>query len=327
MDPSMIVGIVAVVVVILLIVAVVVVAIRSPKDADPLQTRLAEFSTRERPLTLEEIEMSLPFSERVILPALRKLGAFAEKFTPQASLLEVQHLLDLAGNPRGWSPTIVWGARIAATVLIFLGVLFLAIISPPNSDFSIQKNPLMMLGGAVAGGAFGYFLPVLLLRSTINRRQDAVLKAMPDALDLLCVCVEAGLGFDQAMSKVAEKWENELSIAFERVIQEVRLGKLRREALRDMADRMDVSDMTSFVAAIIQADQLGVSMGKVLRIQSEQMRMKRRQRAEKKAHEAPVLMLIPMAFLIFPSIYIVLLGPSVFILMNSRSIGAVFGGG
>jgi tight adherence protein C len=129
------------------------------------------------------------------------------------------------------------------------------------------------------------------------------------------------------MVKVSEKWENELSLAFERVIQEVRLGKLRREALRDMADRMDLSDMTSFVAAIIQADQLGVSMGKVLRIQSDQMRMKRRQRAEKKAHEAPIKMLIPMAFLIFPAIYIVLLGPAVLILMNSAAIHAVFGGG
>jgi len=129
------------------------------------------------------------------------------------------------------------------------------------------------------------------------------------------------------MAKVAEKWENELSLAFERVIQEIRLGKLRREALRSMADRMDLPDMTSFVAAIIQADQLGVSMGKVLRIQSDQMRMKRRQRAEKKAHEAPIKMLIPMAFLIFPSIYIVLLGPSALILMNSPGIQSVFGGG
>ena len=149
-----------------------------------------------------------------------------------------------------------------------------------------------------------------MLKSKITRRQDIIIKAMPDALDLLTVCVEAGLGFDQAMQKVSEKWDNELSQAFALVIQQIRLGKLRREALKDMADRMDIPEMTSFVAALIQADQLGVSMAKVLRIQSEQMRLKRRQRAEKKAHEAPILMLIPMAFLIFPSIYIVLLGPA-----------------
>ena len=127
-------------------------------------------------------------------------------------------------------------------------------------------------------------------------------------------------------SKVSEKWENDLSLAFDRVIQEVRLGKLRRDALRDMAERMEVSDMTSFVAAIIQADQLGVSMGKVLRIQSDQMRVRRRQRAEKKAHEAPVKMLIPMVFLIFPSIYVVLLGPAALILINSPAMKSVFGG-
>jgi tight adherence protein C len=138
--------------------------------------------------------------------------------------------------------------------------------------------------------------------------------------------VEAGQGFDQAMQQVSDKWENELSIAFERVIQEIRLGKLRREALRDMADRMDIGDMTSFVAALIQADQLGVSMSKVLRIQSDQMRMKRRQRAEKKAHEAPVKMLIPMAFLIFPSIYIILLGPAALTVMNSPALRSVSGG-
>jgi tight adherence protein C len=180
---------------------------------------------------------------------------------------------------------------------------------------------------AAGAALLGFYLPMMFLQSKIKRRQDVIIKAMPDALDLLTVCVEAGLGFDQAMSKVSEKWENELSLAFERVIQEVRLGKLRREALRDMADRMDIPDMTSFVAAIIQADQLGVSMGKVLRIQSDQMRVKRRQRAEKKAHEAPVKMLIPMAFLIFPSIYIVLLGPAALILLNSPSIKAIFGGG
>jgi tight adherence protein C len=166
----------------------------------------------------------------------------------------------------------------------------------------------------------------MFLSSRIRRRQDTILKAMPDALDLLTVCVEAGLGFDQAMQKVSDKWENELSLGFERALQEIRLGKLRREALRDMADRMDIPDMTSFVAAIIQADQLGVSMGKVLRIQSDQMRIKRRQRAEKKAHEAPVKMLIPMAFLIFPSIYIVLLGPAAMILFNSPALRSVFGG-
>jgi len=144
---------------------------------------------------------------------------------------------------------------------------------------------------------------------------------MPDALDLLTICVEAGLGFDAAMAKVAEKWESELSLAFARVIQEIQLGKIRREALRDMADRIGIPEMTSFVAAVIQSEQLGVSMAKVLRIQSDQMRVRRRQAAEEEAHKAPVKMLIPMALLIFPSLMITLMTPAALRLMNSALAG------
>ena len=160
-------------------------------------------------------------------------------------------------------------------------------------------------------------MPELLVRSRIERRQKSIRKAMPDALDLLTICVEAGLGFDAAMSKVNEKWDNELSLAFGRVLREIQLGKLRREALRDMADRIGIAEMTSFVAAIIQSEQLGVSMAKVLRIQADQMRIKRRQLAEEEAHKAPIKMLFPMGLLIFPSLMIILLGPAAIMMMQS----------
>ena len=320
MDPVLI---VVIVLVLAVIVALVIVGLVSPEGKDPLQTRLAEFSARERPPTLEEIELSQPFSERVLLPVARKMGEFVTRFTPQASLQSIQHQLDLAGNPRGMDPTLFYVSRLGATGLFAAATLMLTFIAPKGSMFAFASGQAKAILMAIGAGVFGFFLPTLLLRSRINRRQDIITKAMPDALDLLTVCVEAGLGFDQAMSKVCEKWENELSMAFERVINEIRLGKLRREALRDMSDRMDVPDMTSFVAAIIQADQLGVSIGKVLRIQSEQMRIKRRQRAEKKAHEAPVKMLIPMVFLIFPSIYIVLLGPSVVQIIKSGVLNVI----
>jgi tight adherence protein C len=186
-----------------------------------------------------------------------------------------------------------------------------------------QSVSRRFLATAVAGGLGFYLLPTLWLSSQIRGRQAEIVKALPDALDLLTISVEAGLGFDAAMNKVAEKWSNELSVAFKRVIQEIQMGKLRREALRDMADRMDVSDVSSFVAAIIQADQLGVSIAKVLRIQSEQMRIRRRQRAEEKAHQAPVKMLFPMVFLIFPAILIVLLGPAILVLMASGVLGVI----
>jgi tight adherence protein C len=159
------------------------------------------------------------------------------------------------------------------------------------------------------------------LKSKVNSRQKDIRLAMPDALDLLTICVEAGLGFDAAMSKVSEKWENQLSLAFTRAIREIQLGKLRREALKDMADRIGISEMTSFVAAIIQSEQLGVSMSKVLRIQSEQMRLKRRQRAEEEAHKAPVKMIIPMGLLIFPSILIVLMTPA--LLRLTKTFGQI----
>ena len=143
----------------------------------------------------------------------------------------------------------------------------------------------------------------------------------------MTICVEAGLGFDGALQKVYEKWDNLLSLAFGRVIREIQLGKLRREALRDMADRIGLPEMTSFVAAIIQSEQLGVSMAKVLRIQSDQMRIKRRQLAEEQAHQAPIKMLIPMALLIFPSICVVLMTPAVLMMFRSVLGGVLFGGG
>jgi len=145
---------------------------------------------------------------------------------------------------------------------------------------------------------------------------------LPDALDLLTICVEAGLGFDAAMAKVAQKWDSQLSAAFARVLQEIQLGKLRREALRSMAENIEVTELTSFVAAVVQSEQLGVSMARVLRIQADQMRVKRRQLAEEEAHKAPIKMLIPMVFLIFPSLLIVLLAPAALQIIQS----GIFGG-
>ncbi len=296
----------------------VLVGLRSPEAKDPLQSRLAEFGSRERPVTLEEIEMSQPFSERVLLPLIRQVGQMTTRFTPEAALEATQHKLDLAGNPGNIDPKMFMAIRIIAAV----GLGFVLLLA-----FSLSPEPNWVQNLALAGlfVALGYYLPDLWLSSKITRRQDEVVKALPDALDLLTVCVEAGLGFDAAMGKLTEKWENDLALAFGRVLQEVRLGKTRREALRDMSYRLDVPDVTSFIAAVLQAEQLGVSMGKILRIQSDQMRIKRRQRAEQKAHQAPIKMLFPMALLIFPTIWLVLLGPAVLLLKNS-ALSGILGG-
>jgi tight adherence protein C len=160
-------------------------------------------------------------------------------------------------------------------------------------------------------GLVGYLLPVFWLRGRIKKRQKVILKTLPDAIDLMTISVEAGLAFDGAMQRVAEKWNNALSQEFHRALSEMRVGKTKREALHELVQRTGVPDLSTFVASIVQADQLGVSISKVLRIQSEQMRIRRRQRAEEQAHKAPILMMIPMVFLIFPATYIVILGPAV----------------
>jgi len=217
--------------------------------------------------------------------------------------------LELAGHPNNLDAASFLGLRLVAAILFaVLAVLVFVILAPqPN-------QVLYVIGGAL----LGYFLPTLWLKGQISRRQDMIVKRLPDALDLLTICVEAGLGFDAAMAKVYEKWDDPLARAFGRVLQEISLGKLRREALRDMAAGMDVPDVTSFVAAIVQAEQLGVSMARILRVQSDQMRVKRRQRAQEKAQQAPVKMMFPLVLLIFPSIWIVILGPSLIILLETN---------
>jgi tight adherence protein C len=279
-------------------------------DDDPLQARLAEFIQRGDVKSLEEIELSQPFAERVIVPIIRRIGEFSARFTPQKAIQDTARRLELAGNPWPIDASTFLAIRFMLAV-VFGGFLTAVIlISPPSNP----SDNFMYIGGATFGG---FFLPHLMLTSRITRRQTEIRKAMPDALDLLTICVEAGLGFDAAMSKVSEKWENELSLAFARAIREVQLGKVRREALKAMSDRLGIPEMTSFVAAIIQSEQLGVSMAKVLRIQSDQMRLKRRQRAEEEAHKAPIKMIIPMALLIFPSIMIIILTPAALQIMSN----------
>jgi tight adherence protein C len=289
---------------------------RDDRNRDPLQERLAQFGERELPESLEEIELSLPFRDRVLIPVLRKVADITTRFTPEKQLEQTRHQIEVAGMAGSLEPTTFFAMRIGATIGLGLMAFLVFFVLSPNRD----PNALLY---TVGGAALGYFFPVLWLSSKISKRQDNILKALPDALDLLTICVEAGLGFDQAMGKVYEKWENELAIAFGRVLREIQLGKLRREALRDMSERMEVSDVTSFTAAVIQADQLGVSMTKILRVQSDQMRVKRRQRAQEKAHQAPVKMMIPMVLLIFPSLWIVLLGPAVIFLLGSGTLGKI----
>ncbi|MGD8758647.1 MAG: type II secretion system F family protein [Anaerolineales bacterium] len=314
MSPLILLGAV-VLAVILAVIALLFMARGAPDPAELINARLAEFSARDEPMTLEEIELSLRFRERVLIPLSSKIGKIAARFTPQATLENARRRLEMAGGTVRMDPAFFLTMRIVVA-LVFGGMVFIVfIISKRNLLQGMLLTVLFLI--------LGYMFPEMMLTSRIKRRQRAVFRAMPDALDLLTICVEAGLGFDAAMSKVNDKWENDLALEFGRVLQEIRLGKLRRDALRDMSDRLGVPEMTSFVAAVVQSEQLGVSMAKVLKVQSTQMRVRRRQLAEEEAHRAPVKMVFPIGLLIFPSLMIILLGPAIMQLLGSQ-MGGLF---
>jgi tight adherence protein C len=266
-----------------------------------VKARLSQYA--QRPRTLEELELEAPFSDRVLRPVASRLAALISRVMPQTNIETLRRNLILAGNPNNLQANDMLGIKGAAALVLGGGSVVMVTAS--------KVAPSTAVLVVVALAAMGFILPDFWLGSQVSRRKVLITKALPDALDLLTVGVEAGLGFDAALNKVVEKWDNPLTAEFARVLAEMRVGKPRRDALRDMVTRTQVDDVTAFIAAIVQADQLGVSISRVLQIQSEQMRMRRRQRAEEKAHQAPIKMTIPLVFLIFPALMIVILGPAV----------------
>jgi tight adherence protein C len=270
------------------------------RQPDVIGDRLTQFT--ERSMTLEELELQQPFYQRVIVPAIKSLLAVLGKYGPKQSAERLKVNLQMAGNPGGITPVMFVGMRVVLA-LVLGGVVTLV-------TFRSMPLPQAMMYSAI-GFVLGYMLPVMWLGRQITQRKNNITKALPDALDLLCISVEAGLAFDLALQRVTQKWDDELAREFKRVLSDIRLGRSRREALKDLAQRTGVEDVQTFTAAIIQADQLGVSMSKILRLQADQMRVRRRQRAEEKAQQAPVKMLFPLVFLIFPALFVVILGPAV----------------
>lgn len=260
-----------------------------------------------KPSSLEELQFSQPFSRRVIWPALRDLARLMARYTPQQIIETSQRKLELAGNPGDLPAVEFVGLRGITAVLMAL--IFALLFTLMHASFPV----LILL--MVSGAGLGFYLPLLWINMKIRQRQEDMLYALPDALDLLTICVEAGMGLDQAMGKVAEKWDNHLGRAFGRAMSEIRLGRTRMAVLRDMANRADVTELTNFVAALIQAEEHGTPVARILRIQSDQMRVLRRQRAQERANRIPIQLLFPMIFLIFPTIFIVLLGPAMLRIM------------
>jgi len=263
----------------------------------------------EKPLTMEEVELQKPFSERALRPMIERLGALLSRSTPQEARKKLLSELDLAGRPGNLTPEDFGAVRIvAAAVMAALGLLLGLVLC----------SALYAVIALAVGTVLGYYLPQLWLRQKVTGRRNEIQKGLPDAMDLLVIAVDAGLGFDAALSRVVEKYKNALSDEFAKVLKEVSLGKPRLEAMDEMGRASGVDDLHNFIQAIIQSEQFGTGIGKILRIQADEMRRKPRQRAQEKAAQATLKMLLPMVGCIFPTLWIVLLGPAVLILMAPR---------
>lgn len=252
--------------------------------------------------------VTAPFSERVIAPIGDQLINLGRLLTRQGAEERLQHRLDIAGNPRGWTVERIAGFKVLGMVV--LAALGMVMVAARGGSFPV----LVVI--AIAFGTFGYLLPNLLLINAGQKREERMRNALPDALDLMTISVEAGLGFDAAMSRVAHDTKGPLAQEFSRVLQEMQLGVGRINAMRAMADRTTIKELKTFSLAMVQADSFGVPVARALRVQAKEMRVARRQRAEERAQKVPVKILFPLIFFILPALFIVILGPIVLNLID-----------
>lgn len=257
--------------------------------------------TRSKKIDFNE-ELQADFATRILKPVSDRISSLIQKYTPIKQISFIEQKLDYAGRPHGWNANNYLMAQYATTI----GVAILALVLSWVYGTSRTNQVLALLLGLVGG----YALFELWLTMTINNRRKAIEKDLPEVLDLLTISIEAGLGFDAAMQRVVQKTTGPISEEFNQTLQEMRIGRTRREVLQDLSTRTGVLDLSRFVDALIQADQLGISLGNVLRNQSDQMRTLRRQRIQEQAMKAPIKMLFPMLIFIVPVIMIVILAPS-----------------
>ncbi len=278
---------------------------------DPVQARLTQLGTMQAK-NLEELELQQPFIERTLRPLVASMSARMSRRASASFTERTEKRLALAGNPGDLRVADWLGVKAISAIAFGVGfaVLF-GVIGLLGFPFPVGY----LLG--IVGAIFGYVAPEFWLGSRVKKRQKAILVMIPDTLDLLTISVRAGLGFDAALGKVVEKLKGPLSDEFRRALAEVRVGKARREALRDIVARTEVVPLTNFIGAIVQAEQLGVSISKVLQVQSEQLRIERRQRAEEQAAKAPIKMLFTLVGCIFPSLFIVILGPAIILIVQN----------
>jgi tight adherence protein C len=256
-----------------------------------------------RPYDLRNRELARPARERLLKPFYNAALGLTRRFTPAGAREAIRLKLIMAGSPFGWDPDRVLVAKVAClSGGVLLGLLFLGLFS--------FAWPLRVLG-FLAIGLLGYWLPNVVLTNAVQRRQSEIRSALADSIDLLTICVEAGLGFDAALAHVSKNTDGPLADEFYRTLQEVQLGRSRNEAMRNLAARSNVPELRAFVLAMVQADVFGVSVANVLRIQAKDMRVKRRQLAEERAMKVPIKVLFPVLFCIFPALFVVILGPAI----------------
>jgi tight adherence protein C len=277
---------------------VLVVIALMPQRQTALRARLAPYGTRVAPA--RERLLSGSFVERVLAPCSLSIVRLAAVVAPSTIRAKASAELASAGDP------MTVEQYLALRTAAMIGAPLLYWLYATRTGKAQEIMTVVWLGVLFLAGSR---LSSWLVRKKMQKRQAGVQRALPTALDLITVCMEAGLSFDSGMSKVVEKTHGTLSDEFGRVLTEMQMGKVRREALRDMATRLNTRDVSSFVAAIVQADQMGMSLGPVMRAQSEDVRLRRRQRCEEQAMKAPIKMLFPLIFCILPSTILVVLGP------------------
>ncbi len=274
-----------------------------------MEARITDFRTRvvaaERN---DEVDLSVPFAERVIRPGMEGIAHAFSSVLPASMLSNIQQQITMAGNPMTLNAYVTFWLFC----LVLFGAMALMMFLALPANMMMQK-----VGISFVFLAIGWIMPKSWLKGKVKTRQKVIVRALPDALDLITTCVEAGLGLDAALARVADKSEGPLAAELSRMLRDVAMGKMRREAMAELSSRVGVEELTSFVNSVIQAEQLGVGIAQVLRVQSDQLRTKRRQRAERTAHEAPIKMLFPLVFFIFPAFLIVILGPAVLRLAGS----------
>jgi tight adherence protein C len=253
-------------------------------------------------LSVRASQLQAPTLGRVVLPAMRHLGRLARRFSPAEAYDRIEQDLVYAGNPRGWDAERVLAFKVVMPFVAGGAMLALALAG--------GLDGLLVVVSTLLFAAAGWYVPEWIVRSRAGERQHKIQLDLPDSLDLMSITVQAGLGFDAALTRVARNIHGPLGEEFYRVVQEIQLGKSRSEALRDLADRTSINDLKGFVAAMVQAESFGIPIARVLQVQSREIRIRRRQRAEEQAQKLPVKIVFPVVLTIFPALFVVLLGPA-----------------